>query len=385
MRSPCVVWFRRAPAPGIKQLVAGLAFLTVLSCGSPKGGAAPIETALDWGAFADSLPTLVTVLEAESPAPVNVQPRSYLAIDTAGTVLAPTDRSGHHVLAAIDTSGRVILTFGSAGPGPGEMKWSTPIGFDAGGFAAYDMAQMKMVLFDSTGAHREDVRPHDAGLVVARSLLDDSTALVVVPDPQGGSLPGAMSLVSGEIATLIPAADSFIATFRGTPDQQMKFTPGRWLGGIVVANAMTYDLAFYNWQGELLRVVNHQATRPRLTAREADKTLASLSSAPGRRPLTGADLERARDRLMNETRPFFSHLATPTIDDQGRLWILGEAGDSGYADVFGRDGFLGRVALSCNGFKSTWALTGHWLALTCAPRDSASTAAGVLKILRIEG
>lgn len=372
-------------SPAVWPFVLGLLLLSTFSCTSPESPELPNTTTLEWGSRADSLPTLVPVLSAEAPTPASIEPRGQLAIGESGRVLAPTDRSGPDALAVIDTTGHVALTFGKLGPGPGELRWSAPIDIDAKGFVVFDMSQMKLVSFDATGTDPKEIRPANHGMVQVRTLLDDSTALVAVPDPEGGPVPATMSLLSGEVHTLVASSDSFLQTFRGDPTKQMLFTLGRWAGGAVIGNKMTYDLAFFDRQGRRVNLITPAVERPVLTAAEADRTLESLSSAPGRKPLTGADLDRARAKLMSEEQPFFSHIPTPTTDEQGRLWILGEVGDSGYADLFGRRGYLGRIPLPCPGFESTWAVRGHWLALACATTDSLSTAPGVLKIFRIEG
>lgn len=315
-------------------------------------------------------------------------PLSTMAIDSDGSVLLETDGSVPDLLAVIDTSGRLARTFVKPGSGPGELRGATPVGVSAGRSVIFDMSQMKLELYDSVGVPLRSIRPKDAGMVIPKWLINDSTVFVLTPGPHGEYLPGTMSLTTGALANLIAASDSFLQTFSdpdGGPISTRLPTTGHWLGGVVLADGNNYALGFYDWQGHWLKVITHTADRPRMTERQADETLTGLNRNPARKPLTGPDLERARDKLMKEKLPYFSHITTLTIDDQGRLWILGQAGDSGYADIFGRDGFVGRLPLSCDGFKRNWALTGHWLAITCATDNPASTSGGVLKIFRIEG
>lgn len=227
--------------------------------------------------------------------------------------------------------------------------------------------------------------------MIPLQILDDSTALVVIPEPTGEmhSLPATFSLKTGKTRILIPASDTFLSRFKhpdGGPDPTHNPTIGRWLGGVVVGDGRDYTLALYDWSGKLLRIINRTPNdRPTMAAAEVDKMLAGLNANPARRTkLSGAALDRERNRLLDEKLPYF--YSNPTIDSQGRLWIVGQAGDSGYADLFGPDGFIGRMALSCPGFdRRGWWVNGHWLALRCRTDSPTSLSGNVLKLWRLEG
>lgn len=366
-----------------RRSMSWLPLVALVACSSPEHPSKPLPEHLDWGPHASELPTLVTVLDTE-PAPPATR---GLGLAPDGSAVGGTDKLGPYLFTVIDSSNRMRLSFGRSGAGPGELKRPMWLGRTSSGYVAMDGALAKMVIFDSTGTPVRDVRKKGSPVFGPVFILDDSTVVVTIPGSRGEQVPATMSLLTGKTRILIPASDSFLSTI-GLPNAASgrivlpRF--GRWLGGVVVADPGDYRLGLYDWNGNLVRVIHRELEPRRKSAAEADSTLARLNSMPGRKRLAGGDLNRKRKQLLAEKLPFFS--GSPKIDSQGRLWIMGQAGDSGFADLFGPDGFIGRLPLSCRGFHGfAGNVSGHWLALQCETDDSASLSGYMTKLIRIEG
>lgn len=79
-------------------------------------------------------------------------------------------------------------------------------------------------------------------------------------------------------------------------------------------------------------------------------------------------LQERLDTLDREVLPHFSRHGL-AFDHAGRLWVIGETGDSAFADVFADTTFLGRIALSCRGPDRSISFNTRWLAMICLTPD----------------
>jgi hypothetical protein len=161
---------------------------------------------------------------------------------------------------------------------------------------------------------------------------------------------------------------------------------GLWPGGFFAADGFKYRLALYSWDGTLQAILARDLPPSLLSAarveQELKQNLTILESRRGK--FAAADVQRLRDEAARRVRPYFRHNTLSTgLDSQGRIWIVGLEADSGYADLFNSNRFLGRLHLPCPGFDAGWSLKGTWLALACAPADPAFDGDAVFKVFRI--
>lgn len=87
-------------------------------------------------------------------------------------------------------------------------------------------------------------------------------------------------------------------------------------------------------------------------------------------------VEQAIARLPTAPLRHFSAVAGTQFDGAGRLWVIGDLGDSTFADVFADGRFLGRRILPCaapSRFQSLASLNDRWLALLCRAPDEDET------------
>jgi hypothetical protein len=249
----------------------------------------------------------------------------------------------------------------------------------------YDRRQLRASIFTPAGAFMRSLKLRSASEFL-KVGINDSTALVAHTGPDGIQ-PGTVNLVSGEVELPIARSDSFLRSFRtseGGIDLGHIPTIGHWLGGFLVADGGQYRLAFYDWNGNLVRTIEHDVKPPYLTPDRVEVELDELRTGPMGGRWSESRWREEREKLLATPQRHFLHMVTPTIDAEGRLWILGEAGDSGYADLFGPDGFVGRLELPCKGFEQGWRVTGRWLALICAPDSDDFPGDAVFKLFAIE-
>ena len=75
-------------------------------------------------------------------------------------------------------------------------------------------------------------------------------------------------------------------------------------------------------------------------------------------------------RLPLDTLRHFRLASSLHFDARGRLWVIGQAHDSVFADAFAGTRWLGRQMLPCWHDHLQPSLNGTWLALACATPDA---------------
>jgi hypothetical protein len=192
----------------------------------------------------------------------------------------------------------------------------------------------------------------------------------------------------GATAPLLSAADSFYQTeFKPpTPSTGMMAAPilGEWKDGFVVASTESYRIGLYGHDGRLVRVLGREPRKVMPSRARVERKMQEYRGMSIRgRSFSQDELEKARKSLEETPLPNFA-LATPIRSDaNGRLWVMGIQGDSAFADVFTPERFVGRIAVSCPGFEGKWSISGHWLAMVCAPTDDDFEGDVVVKLFRI--
>ncbi len=331
----------------------------------------------------DRMPSLVLQRTSDS---LSNSPGSVWAsfvVGSDGTIVLYDDRGDGMLYSVVDSSGAVVRRFGRIGDGPGEVRGGNMIGIVDSTFL---LDQEPRVTAFSLSGRVLASRVLDA-MTFLRAAVSDRQALGVQPFHQG-DFPVLVSITSGTVRMLVPAGDSFMAAAfpPGLPPDGHPRIPvvGIRDSGFVLGDGWNYQLALYDWNGTLVRVLRRALPRIRLTPRRIDRevqaTVRSLREVRGRRP---GDSARVRDDVIRRPQEFFPHNGHLGFDTQGRLWVVGIDADSGYADLFNDHRFLGRLALPCADFAGQWSLNGAWLVLACAPDDAAFPGDAVFKVFRL--
>jgi hypothetical protein len=184
---------------------------------------------------------------------------------------------------------------------------------------------------------------------------------------------------------LIDAPDSaYQRIFPRTRSYAVRFgnpaVVGEWPGGFLIGNGYSYQLLAYDWSGRLRYTFGRELPTNRRSPAQVEQFINELARSPiGRRP---DQLAAARDQAVRDSVRWFSHLSPPRHDAEGRVWIIGSAGDTTFADLFAEAVFLGRIILDCPGFRGRSGVNGRWVALLCEAADDRDAA---LQLYRIEG
>jgi hypothetical protein len=234
----------------------------------------------------------------------------------------------------------------------------------------YDLGTQRLMVYDrpSTRIRREFRAPSP----VVPFMRGPGTTLLASQSDRGVELPVLIDIGSGRVRQVIAPSDSYrVAMFADDdryPGGSYNTTViGRWSGGVVLANGMTYRLGLYDDRGVLHHRIDRNLAPRQLTRGEIELELSRLVNTPmGRTP---ERLARARERLEATPTRWFNHLGAPRSDSQQRLWVVLAQGDSTSADVYAGEQLLGRLLLECPGFSGRWDLVGEWLVMLCVPGD----------------
>jgi len=283
-----------------------------------------------------------------------------------------------HALAIVGPD-RQSVYFSRTGAGPGEVHDAPVLAFDGDRPAIFDMGNSRLSWWDSGGRFVAQSRL-DAPLLIGGPA--DSGRWIATRLEAQGSLPVTIDAKSGQIHAVIAPDDSFFQAELGRRDGPGGpiGSVGRWDGGVLLANGKDYRIAGYDWQGRRRFVIAPEVGENHYGPRRLDRTAASLRAMPGR----SGSASKERDRLANKPLQWFSHLAPPRLDAEGRSWVVGTKGDSVFADAWWRDRHLGRTMLACEDFPWHWQLAGDRIAMACAAPPEDSVHDRVYRIWRIE-
>jgi hypothetical protein len=362
----------------ISRLLLSLAFMVgVLGCESQP------STRLAESSVGSSteMPGVELVFVSSDPEESPGSISSRIRVGGDGLVLMPADRSDPATMVVVDSTGELIAAFGPKGEGPNELQRALPFEMLSGGPLVVDLAKLRVLQFDSNGLVARQLEL-GGPTVIPVGMIDDTMMLVSVAGMQG-FLPGTLDLGKGGLKLLLGKPDSVLSSFGGIMSAGPQPVFGRWANGFVVANGQEYRIALYDWEGHLIRILDRNVPAPRRSPEQAVAEFEEFRNAPPGRRSTPAELEIKRAELISEDLPHFLHLARLWPDYKSRLWVVGPAGDTAYADVFSDTMFLGRLSLPCKGIERGWAVNGRWLALSCQPDDPTFEGDAVLKLFRI--
>lgn len=280
-----------------------------------------------------------------------------------------------------DSTGQVVARVGRRGRGPGELQTPLFLAFRADGqVLVWDIATGRLTSYASTGDFAS-VGDSDADRFPL-ALVGDSLDFRALQHRGTGLR--RMDLVSLRSRELLRTVDSaFDALFPlGTVGGISARPPAIYAAGrgrIALGDMRRYQVLLYTDLGRFIGSVGAsrapQLPSPEEAARES-VAIATMPVSPARKATLLRDF-RSRARL---------HFRALRFDATGRLWVIGQDGDSAYADVYADTLPLGRIPIGCPGFTGEgWDLSGRWLALSCRHTAPDAPSDGTIRLFRIEG
>lgn len=252
--------------------------------------------------------------------------------------------SGDNVLTVADDGRGVVLSFDSLGTAVRQFPALSPTGFLLAAFGdSLDLLAFRWV----EGADSPIIQRHGPNGPAGR---------LVISDAEGGVRDYVTGWQSGRRARRIPgytANDSLL----------------------VIGDPVHYTLYFFHVTGTLIDSVTRDLPPLRREAAARSELEASLRSTVreyGRGSAAGRSAVERLDTLEQERLP---HFFWPGMgfDDAGRLWVVGEVGDSAFADLFVDRVFVSRTVLPCSRPRRRVAIRGRWIALHCEVAESDSS------------
>jgi hypothetical protein len=293
---------------------------------------------------------------------------SAVVVGDRGEVMMsdPETRSGSVVVVG---SGE-LRRYGRPGDGPGEMRMAHPLLVNDTAIVVFDIATQRILVFDRTsGDIAREMRPT---LPVQPIVRGNGNTLIATRRDDGVESPAVIDLASGRASSLLSRTDAYRAELFARDEELTGTTVnipvvGRWAGGAVLANGLTYRLGLYSRDGTLRHRIDRNFPPRKLTEFEIERQVGQLAQSPiaGNSPR----LNRIREQLAEEPTRWFTHLSPPRDDGRGRLWVVVSHGDSTTADVYSGAELLGTSRLDCPGFAGRWDVSGEWLVLLCTARD----------------
>jgi hypothetical protein len=357
-----------------RDLANLLAFITLLvatGCGAER----PASHETPALAISDDLPQLSPAETIDSAFGGFFVQHSEIAIGPDGRLVAPTPNGLAPMVSK--PHGGAGAGFGVTGEGPGEFRLPLVYGVSLTRIIVFDRATQRLSEWGTDGRLiserpvRAPMTPNVAPLVGRGWLLPEPT--------RDGLRLLVLDSTTGRLSEVIPPQDSFLAAHWRDSRAVTANLPGvgTWPGGFVIAQRMTYEMAFYDRDGVLQGVVQPEKGPNLLGAREVASLEADLAAV-------GRHLSPARRRdLLAQAQPWIRQRIR--MDSEGRTWALAQRGDTPFFDVFAGPRYLGRVNLACPSMGSRWDLNGRWLAVVCAPSDPRSDSESEVRTFHIRG
>jgi hypothetical protein len=294
-----------------------------------------------------------------------------LAVTAGGTVTWLTGASLPR-FATIDSTGRVIASWGRIGDGPGETRTGWLLSGDTT-VTLVSTSPPAVLVFSPRGKLLSDQRAGQpqggfpetvVGDSVDRSFSDRLVGKTHVLDDVQGPVTRACEY-SACSRVLLPASDSVLrhvqlAAPRKDGDRWPPYAaePGRF----VLGDGVNYRLWMFDDHGHVLYQFGRNVPRRQLTKSELAAAEAGWDNEHQADP--AFDVGAARQYATHEVLPHFGYLGI-AFDGEHRLWVIGKANDSTFADVFADSTFLGRHMIDCTRGRTPAAVRGRWLALLC--------------------
>lgn len=369
--SACPEQARRGRAFGVNQCVI---FLLLLAC---RQSPSPDPQVAD--PIANQPPTALPVLQEVSLSipredlPLH-SPRS-IAVSSSGVVAYPIEVDGPNFLRIVRPGHPIPVRWGTPGEGPGELLGGGDLFSFGTNFAYLSPERRQVVLFDDRGRVIKDLRSSLSYLVIASNdkyvLMNGEftvreSAFLEVRDV--GDL--------RKSRVVVPVGDTTLQRFAGLSRRS-----GRWpvaaINGdrIVIGDGYTYSLALFDATGSVrpFSRVLPPRTRTRWELGQTEDRLRSRAEFLVR-STDPAQVGRVLDSLkLKASRDTLPHFVPGGLgfDGAGRLWVLGQADDQTFADVFADTMFLGRTVIECrmpDTFRAI-SIRESWIAMICGTED----------------
>lgn len=354
------------------RTLSAVVLLLVHSTAVPSQGRGP--------ALAGGIPKLQLAFTTHD---ADDSPRSHnlpLCVSESGAVLFVSNSSSDERLAVADSTGRIVRRFGRQGDGPGEVRSAEPVAATRAGYTTWDPTLARLSEWGSSGQHLRSI----AIPTGIRPSVEVPGGYLGAQRNGRGWRPVLIDKATGQGREMLKASDTLFdikpSPIAGAPFVSPVF--GIWADGFLVGNANEYTLTLYRWDGQVVRTLSRTLKRERTSAGRVEAFLRVIPNI-AQRP--AGEIARLREQASGMMLPYFTPGGVPSTDADGRLWVLGVAADSGFADVFSADRFLGRIALACRGYQGSFSVKGNWLALACLPDNPAFDGDAVIKLFRIVG
>lgn len=339
------------------------------------------------GSRTEDLPSLVRVVQPEPIGLASSEPPWSIAVSKQGEVAFPAGRGEESQFVVVDSLGSFVATFGQHGEGPHEVIGHGGILFGGDStLVLVDPETRQTLVFGFDGKPSLDRRNLDAYFPIARD--DESLLINRGFTDHGASRVERVSISNRTAEVVIPQDDSLLRllglTARGP------WPAAAWDGSrIVLGEGNSYTLVLYEPDQPPVQFGPSHPPRHR-TALELDQATSELT-ARAREPFIGPygkairtpDPDARIRKLKFDTLPHFTAAGGLAFDAQGRLWVVGQASDSTFADVYADTTFLGRITVDY--FNPYWtrpvALQSRWLAVPCLESDDVYR----IRLYRIEG
>lgn len=185
---------------------------------------------------------------------------------------------------------------------------------------------------------------------------------------------GADSVLIATAANVGPRSPSILVT--GASDERL-----------VVGNPFSYSAIVYDTSGLVKKRLHRSVSQPRWSESRLDTEVKQFLRTRERMGARADEVaaKQIRAQLSSAPLPFFSAIASPGFDHQGRLWFLRQDGDVLYGDVHWPNGAISEVLINCSGFAGMAAVVGEYLAVVCASDSNNYEADTSLRLIRIRG
>ncbi len=374
----------------ISKLITGTIVL-LLGCQPPSSEVAAAAAGL--GAAADELDLVEVSLSWLDTLHLDVVHAPIALTDDGYLIAAGTFDPEQRLLVSVHLASGQMARFGRTGRGPGEVRFIQGLFGGVGEFTIYDNGELRFLRLTSIGAHRWTTAPQP--LVDVHRVWGDSMDGYWDFD-DGGNSPviRRRHLRSGGGRELLHGSDSIWRAWRGDgprprPVGFATFADGR----VVLLNPYTFELQYYDFEGNPSARTAREVPARYPTEREVGWFAEQLVLQRGRpyygpdgqpvdigsRPSEFDQTERFRERQL----PHFWDGAW--TDAAGRLWVVGQANDSTWVDLFNGTEFVKRWMLPCAGDRTRVrnARTETHLALVCQVNDPTGEIAARIRLYRI--
>lgn len=325
-------------------------------------------------------PSVASVFTTERLEVSPKEPATSVRVSETGRTLFEAEAGQDLRMLVLDSMGRVVTRFGRVGGGPGEVRIPVAIGIASQGPVVWDAGQNRLTEWSFAGRL---LRTTTAQRAFAASAWTPRGLLGLMTD-SGVALPALLGR-GGEFHVSVPrTAPLFKDLFIPAPNAAVPYssTVGYWAGGITMVNPGTYRGAVYTWAAQPQWEFGGDPSPVRVTKARATAAFEKIRRLMAGR-LTETQLTEMKTRAEDATYPPISPASPPSFDDRGRLWVLGLAGDSAYAEVHTPAGPLVRLGLPCLGFEGRWNVAGRWLAMICQSEDEEFEGDAVVRLFRI--